>query len=229
MQPLLITGTDTGVGKTVLTASLAAYWQTYRNSQTFGIYKPIQSGEGDREYFHQTFSTSPSFAQTIAEITPIYLNTPIAPSIAAVQEGKVIDLGLIWQQFQILLQQKQCLFVEALGGLGSPITDEYIVADLASDWKIATLLVVPVRLGAIGQAVANVALANAKKVNLRGIVLSCAQPYSQTEIENFAAIDLIQNLTHVPVLGILPYLSDLSDIPKLAHLASRLELEMLGF
>ncbi|CAN1209340.1 dethiobiotin synthase [Tumidithrix helvetica PCC 7403] len=225
MQPLLIVGTDTGVGKTVLTSSLAAYWQTHRSSQTLGIYKPIQSGEGDREFFHRTFSLS----QTLEEITPIYFETPIAPAIAAVQEGKDIDLGKIWQQFQTLQQQKQCLLVESLGGLGSPITYEYTVADLASDWRIATVLVVPVRLGAIGQAVANVALATQKKVKLKGIVLSCAQPCSSQDIENFAAIDLIQSLTYVPVLGILPYLADLSDLSKLAHLASGLELEVLGF
>ncbi|MEE3716443.1 dethiobiotin synthase [Tumidithrix elongata RA019] len=225
MQPLLIVGTDTGVGKTVLTSSLAAYWQTHRSSQTLGIYKPIQSGEGDREFFQRTFSLS----QTLEEITPIYFETPIAPAIAAVQEGKSIDLGKIWQQFQTLQQQKQCLLVESLGGLGSPITYEYTVADLASDWRIATVLVVPVRLGAIGQAVANVALATLKKIDLKGIVLSCAQPCSSQDIENFAAIDLIQSLTYVPVLGVLPHLSDPSDLSKLAHLASGLELEVLGF
>jgi dethiobiotin synthetase len=229
MQPLLITGTDTGVGKTVLTASLAAYWQTYHSSQSFGIYKPIQSGEGDREYFYQTFSGSQTFSQALDEITPIYFDTPIAPAIASVQEGKPIDLGLIWHKFQTLQQQKRCLLVEAMGGLGSPITDEYTVADLANDWKIATVLVVPLRLGAIGQAVANVALANSKKINLKGIVLSCAHPPSHQDLENLAPIALIQSLTNVPVLGVLPYLSDLSDISKLAHLASRLELEMLGF
>jgi dethiobiotin synthetase len=119
--------------------------------------------------------------------------------------------------------------VEALGGLGSPITYEYTVADLARDWHIPTILVVPVRLGAIGQAVANVALAKLQKVDLRGIVLSCTQPCSEDDIEAWAPADLIYSLTNVPILGILPYLSDPNDLASLARAASDLELERLGF
>jgi dethiobiotin synthetase len=224
MQPLLIAGSDTNVGKTILTAALAAYWQTYRNPDTLGIYKPLQSGEGDREFYHRTFKLS----QSISEITPLYFENPIAPAIAAVKEGKQIDLGLIWQQFQALQHKYACLLVEGMGGLGSPITYEYTVADLARDWHIATLLVVPVRLGAIGQAVANTALAKLEKVDLRGIVLSCTQPCSDREIETWAPSDLIASLTNIPVIGILPYLPDINDIANLARAASDLELERIS-
>lgn len=225
MQPLLITGSDTNVGKTILTAALAAYWQTHRHPETLGIYKPLQAGEGDREFYHRTFKLS----QSMDEITPLYFETPIAPAIAAVREGKHIDLGLIWQQFQALQQRYACLLVEGMGGLGSPITYEYTVSDLARDWHIATVLVVPVRLGAIGQAVANVALAKLQKVDLKGIVLSCAQPCSDEEIEAWAPSDLISSLTNIPVLGILPYLPDITDIANLARASSALDLERLGF
>jgi dethiobiotin synthetase len=230
-KPLLIVGSDTGVGKTVLTAALAAYWLTYRDritpskslGKSLGIYKPLQSGEGDREYFSQTFSLS----QTLAEITPLYFETPIAPAIAAYKEGKEIDLGLIWQQFQKLQQQKECLLVESLGGLGSPIANEYIVADLARDWALETILVVPVRLGAISQAIANVALANLQKVRLRGIVLSCSQVYTLDEIETLAPPQLISRLASIPILGILPYIDNLSDLTKLAQAASELDIEKI--
>ncbi|MFM7599923.1 MAG: dethiobiotin synthase [Pseudanabaena sp.] len=231
IKPLLIVGSDTGVGKTILTAALAAYWLTYRDrnasptepSKSLGIYKPLQSGSGDREFYNQTFLLS----QTLAEITPLYFETPIAPAIAAYKEGKVIDLGLIWQQFQKLQQQKECLLVEAMGGLGSPITDEYIVSDLARDWALESILVVPVRLGAISQAIANVALANMQKVKLRGIVLSCSQIYTSEEIEELAPPQMISRLTSIPVLGILPYIKDLSDISQLASAASELDIERI--
>jgi dethiobiotin synthetase len=230
-KPLLIVGSDTGVGKTVLTAALAAYWLTYcdRNASTnepstsLGIYKPLQSGEGDREFYDQTFNLS----QTLAEITPLYFETPIAPAIAAYKEGKEIDLALIWQQFQKLQKQKECLLVESMGGLGSPITDEYIVADLARDWALETILVVPVRLGAISQAIANVALANMQKVKLRGIVLSCSQVYTTEEIEELAPPQMISRLASTPVLGILPYVRDLSNIAQLAQAASDLDIERI--
>lgn len=227
LKPLLIVGSDTGVGKTVLTAALASYWLTYGNdpepNASLGIYKPLQSGIGDREFYDQTFALS----QTLAEITPLYFETPIAPAIAAIKEGKEIDLALIWQQFQKLQQQKRCLLIESLGGLGSPITNEYIVADLARDWALETILVVPVRLGGISQAIANVALANSCKVKLKGIVLSCSQVYSPTEIEEFTPPEMISRLASIPVLGILPYINDLNDISQLAQAASALDIERI--
>ncbi|TYQ32071.1 dethiobiotin synthase [Pseudanabaena sp. UWO310] len=230
-KPLLIVGSDTGVGKTVLTAALAAYWLTYRDrpaspnepSTSLGIYKPLQSGEGDREFYHHTFSLS----QTLDEITPLYFETPIAPAIAAHKEGKAIDLALIWQHFLKLQQQKECLLVESMGGLGSPITDEYIVADLARDWALEVILVVPVRLGAISQAIANVALARMEKVKLRGIILSCSQVYSEEELEELAPPQMISRLASTPVLGILPYVKDLRDISQLALAASELDIERI--
>jgi dethiobiotin synthetase len=183
----------------------------------------LQSGSGDREFYSQTFALS----QTLAEITPLYFETPIAPVIAAYQEGKSIDLGVIWQQFQKLQQEKECLLVESLGGLGSPITDEYIVADLARDWHLDTILVVPVRLGAISQVIANVALATLQKVKLRGIVLSCSQAYTSEEIEELAPPQMISRLASVPILGILPYIDNLSDISQLTRAASELDIERI--
>jgi len=140
-----------------------------------------------------------------------------------------LDLGLAWQQFQILQAQYECLLVEWMGGLGSPITYDYTVADLARDWHLPTVLVVSVKLGAIGQAVANVALATVKKVQLQGIVLSCSEPEAASAIDDLAPIDLIQSLTSVPVLGVLPYIADCSNLSKLAYGASQLEIERLGF
>ncbi len=224
MKPILISGSDTGVGKTILTASLAAYWTTYRNGASLGIYKPLQSGEGDREYFKSTFD----LAQTIEQINPIWFETPIAPAIAMLREHKPVDLGLAWQQFQILQADYECLLVEGVGGLGSPLTYDYTVADLARDWHIPTVLVVPIKLGAIGQAVANVALATLKKVQLVGIVLTCTDPDAAGKVEDLSPIDLIQALTAVPVLGVLPYINDCRDLAKLAYGASQLDIERFG-
>jgi dethiobiotin synthetase len=92
---------------------------------------------------------------------------------------------------------------------------------------VETILVVPVRLGAISQAIANVALANLQKVRLRGIVLSCSQVYSLDEIEDLAPPQLISRLASIPILGILPHIDNLSDITKLAQAASELDIEKI--
>ncbi len=223
MNVLLITGTDTGTGKTILTCALAAYWQTYRPQESLGIFKPIQTGVGDCELYQQLFNLN----QTPEEITPLHFQTPVAPPVAAEREGRTVDLGLVWQAFNTLRQQRQCVLVEALGGLGSPITHELTVADLARDWRLPAILVVSVKLGAIAQAVANVALARSCDVQLKGIVLNCVQPCSEEDMANWTPIGLIESLTNVPVLGTLPYLSDPTDLSKLAQVASDLDIERL--
>ncbi|HEY9778668.1 MAG TPA: dethiobiotin synthase [Leptolyngbyaceae cyanobacterium] len=223
MNVLLITGTDTEAGKTVLTTALAAYWQKYQLSRSFGMMKLIQAGVGDRELYSQLFSLN----QSLEEITPLYFDAPLAPPVAAAKEGRTVDLGIVWKALQNLRSTREWVIVEALGGLGSPVTDELTVADLAATWRLPTVLVVPVRLGAIAASVANVALARLTGVNLKGIVLNCVQPRSEAEIADWTPIDLIQSLTNTPVLGSLPYLENPTDIDKLALVASDLDLERL--
>ncbi len=226
---LLITSTDTDAGKTILTAALAAYGRKYYSQQTWGILKPIQCGLGDREFYHQLFDLA------FSDINPIYLAAPLAPPIAAAQAGVEIDLGIVWQALARMRQQTDRVFIEAIGGLGTPITAELVVADLARDWRLPTVLVVPVKLGAIAAAVANVALAKHYNVNLRGIVLNCPRSLSESEIADFAPSELIQSLTSTPVLGCIPYLADLHDLntpperlrQQLAAAAANLELEIL--
>lgn len=225
MNVLLIAGTDTDAGKTVLTCALAAYWQTYRPQESLGIFKPIQTGTGDRELYQQLFDLS----QISEEITPLHFQTPVAPPVAAEREGRPIDLGRVWQAFNALCQQRQLVLVEALGGLGSPVTRELTVADLARDWRLPVVLVVPVKLGAIAQAVANVALARQSGVHLKGIVLNCIQPRSDEDIADWTPVDLIESLTNLPVFGIIPHLVDAKDVAKLAQVASNLDLERLVF
>ncbi|WP_392478016.1 dethiobiotin synthase [Nostoc sp. C110] len=223
LNTLLITGTDTEAGKTVLTTALAAYWQKYYPQRSWGIMKPIQSGIGDREWYQKLFALE----QSSEEITPLYFEAPLAPPIAAARENRQVDLGVVWQALSKLRSQRDFVLVEALGGLGSPVTDELTVADLAGEWRLPTVLVVPVRLGAIAQAVANVALARQSRVNLKGIVLNCIQPRTDAEIADWTPQQLIQSLTNMPVLGCLPYLDNLTDLDKLAQIASDLDWETL--
>lgn len=223
MRPLLVTGTDTEVGKTVLTASLAAYWQKYCFDSSLGLLKLLQTGVGDRELYHQLFSTS----RGITIGNSLCFETPVAPPIAANKEGKTINLGEIWQELCRLTQQQDFVLIEALGGLGSPITEQLTVADLAGDWRLDVVLVVPIKLGAIAQSVANVALARQNKLNLKGIVLNCTQPITDSEIGDLAPIDLIKSLTNIPVVGVIPHLQDLNQLDSLAQVAANLDLEVL--
>lgn len=222
MNTLLITGTDTDAGKTVVTAALAAYWQKYYPQRRLGMMKPIQSGVGDRELYQSLFNLE----QSAEEITPLYFQAPLAPPIAAAKENRQVDLAIAWRTLLSLQKQRDFVLVESLGGLGSPVTNELTVADLAGEWRLKTILVVPVRLGAIASAVANVALARQHKINLRGIILNCTQPRTESEIADLTPPDLIQSFTNIPVLGCVPYLENPRDLDKLAEVAAALDWEI---
>ncbi|NJO20583.1 MAG: ATP-dependent dethiobiotin synthetase BioD [Spirulinaceae cyanobacterium RM2_2_10] len=220
---LLVTGTDTEVGKTVLTAALAAYWQRYQVAANLGLMKLVQAGTGDREFYQRHFQ----LAQDPATLAPLVFDTPVAPPVAAQQEGRTIDLAPVWQALQTLRQTKQFVLVEALGGLGSPVTAELTVADVARDWHLPVVLVVPVQLGAIAQTVANVALARQCQLDLRGVVLNCLRPVTAAQPADWTPPALLESLTQVPVLGCLPYLENPADLTKLAQVAANLDLERL--
>ncbi|MFM8005114.1 MAG: dethiobiotin synthase, partial [Dolichospermum sp.] len=115
MKTLLITGTDTEAGKTVVTTALAAYWQKYYPQRSLGIMKPIQSGIGDRELYQTLFSLE----QSPEEITPLYFQAPLAPPIAAAKENRQVDLAIVWRTLLALQKQRDLVLIESLGGLGS--------------------------------------------------------------------------------------------------------------
>lgn len=227
MNALLISGTDTQVGKTLLTMALAAYWQRYCAPRSLGVMKPIETGvsegKGDRDRYAQQFD----LGQSLEEITPLSFAAPLLPPIAAEQTGQKIKLEKVWRVFEALCQQRELVLVEGFGGLGSPLTFETTVADLAWDWRIPTVLVVPVQPGAIAQAVAHAALAQQTKAYLKGIVLNCVDPCTDAQLMEWASPHFIQSLTQKPVLGCLPHVSDVTDLAQLAQLASNLDIERL--
>ena len=222
-RSLLIAGTDTDAGKTVFTTALAAYWQKVYPQCPLGIIKPIQSGTGDRELYQRLFHLD----QSLEELNPVHFQAPLAPPLAAELEGASINLAAVWQAYSSLKERKSLVLVEALGGLGSPITRELTVADLARDWRLPTVLVVPVKLGAIGQAVANVALARQAGVNLKGIILNCVNPCSQSDVAQWTPQDLIEFLTKIPVCGVLPHLNSRENLEELVTVTANLDLEFL--
>lgn len=226
MTTLLITGTDTEVGKTLLTTALIAYWQKYYNAADLAVMKLLQAGVGDGELYEQLFT----FAQPTETLVPLQFKTPVAPPLAAAEEDRTVDLTPVWQTYQQLQHDYATVLVEGVGGLGCPLTSELTVADVAAMWRMRAVLVVPIQLGAIGQAVANVALARQVKLPLCGIVLNCPAPLTPEQQETWAPPTLIQNLTHLPILGTLPYLAgdDRYNKDSLAQAAANLDLERLG-
>lgn len=220
MAQWMIAGTDTGVGKTVLTACLAAYWQQYRQGRV-SIVKPVQCGLGDGEFYRDLFGDS------LDVEVPEVFEAAIAPPLAAALEGRSVDLGRLWESFAAARASHPLVLVEGVGALGCPLTWETTLADLASDWHLSVLLVAPVRLGVIGQLVATVGYARSLGLDVRGIILSQTEPVAG-DLAALASVPLIENLCRLPVLGTLPHITDLTHRATLAVACSQLWLEPLG-
>ena len=227
MAVLLIAGTDTDVGKTFVTIALTHYWQKYRSQQedtgNLSIFKLIQTGIGDVELYNRLFAESLG----IEIVAPLRFDAPVAPPVAAAKEDRPIELGKVWQEFNTVEQKSSLVLLESLGGLGSPVTEELIVGNIAADWRLPTVLVVPVKLGAIANVVANVALARSLNLNLKGIILNCSQSQTSEEIEDLTPVALIQSLTRVSVIGTLPYIENPSDANTIAKIVANWDLELI--
>ncbi|MEM7770814.1 MAG: dethiobiotin synthase [Cyanobacteria bacterium P01_E01_bin.6] len=222
-KTVLITGTASGVGKTVVMLAIASYYQTFYSDRSLALYKPICRGIEDPQQYQRVLNlqTSPD------DMYSVSFDGLGEPPIAAAHYGMSIDLATIWKRYQVLAASHNVVLIEACGGLGTPVTMETTVADLAWDWRLSTILVVPVQPGAIGQAIAHVALAKQSRVHLKGIVLTCPTPLSDSDASKLANPDLLQTLTQIPVFGCIPHLQDVGDRSKLAHAASNLDIERI--
>ncbi|MBE9223809.1 ATP-dependent dethiobiotin synthetase BioD [Cyanobacterium stanieri LEGE 03274] len=208
MKTLFITGTDTDAGKTIVTTAWRAYYKVYHPHLSTGLMKLLQTGvQGDAEFYQHFFDD--------VEI-PLRYDAPLAPPVAAAMENRSIDMDLIYSRLRALQSDYDLFLVEALGGLGSPITEDLTIAHVADSWALDTILVVPVKLGAIAHTVANVALARQHKINLKGIIFNCVNPCTEEQINNWTPKKMIESFTNIPVLGYFPYVDNLFDLQVLA-------------
>lgn len=210
MKTLLMAGTDTDAGKTIVTTGLRAYYQENFPNLKTGLMKLMQTGEvGDAEFYRQFFDDV---------VIPLRFCAPLAPPLAADLEQRTIDLDLVYQNLVALQSQCDLLLVEALGGLGSPVTHDLTVADIAHNWDLETIIVAPVKLGSIGHTIANVALAQQKGIKLKGIIFNCVFPCSQDDINRWTPKNLIESFIKVPILGYFPYIKDMNNLASQASI-----------
>ena len=144
---LFITGTDTGVGKTYVTARLIRHLRA-QGLDTVG-FKPICCGSRDDAEILRDAAQS---SLALNEVNPVWLRTPAAPYTAAMIENRPVDLALIRDTYQALRSRYASILVEGVGGWLVPITRDYNVADLAREFGLPVAVVVKNRLGALNHA-----------------------------------------------------------------------------
>ena len=209
MIRLGITGTDTGVGKTVVTAALAAALR--RRGLRVAPMKPIETGVrfDDAQRDGAKIARAAGCSSSLGMLAPITLDEPLAPLIAARHMDRTIDLAGLDNAMRIASQDADALLVEGAGGLLVPITDQVSYDALFVRWSLGVIIVAMNRLGVINHTRLTVAAARAAGLELRGIVLNGPSEAADPSVKDNAS--LIAELTGVPVVP-LPWLPNPDDL-----------------
>lgn len=145
-KTFFITGTDTGVGKTVLTALLARHLRA-RGVAVVALKPLCSSGRDDAKVLHAALGG----ALSLDEINPWHFRAPLAPSIAARLEGKQVRLREVLEHLRRARQRSEVLLIEGAGGLLSPLGENFSNRELIVALRATPIIVCPNRLGAINQ------------------------------------------------------------------------------
>ena len=198
-QGIFITGTGTEIGKTVIAGGLAASLK--QAGMNVGVMKPISTGDtADAQFLKHAAQVDDERSL----INPIYLRHPLAPSVAARMEGREINVSCVETAFAELQQKYDFVIVEGVGGIAVPIQDDFLVVHLIKRLQLPILIVAQAGLGTLNHTLLTVAYAQQFELQITGIVLNGlrAETAGLAEATNPAEIE---NLTGVPVVGIVPY------------------------
>lgn len=222
-----VTGTDTEVGKTLISSAiLHALGQ--RGVRAAGM-KPVAAGAGliDGVWHNDDADALAAAANVILPpqlATPYLLRTPAAPHIAAALDGVAIDPAHILACFQQITQLTDAVVVEGVGGFRVPLTDDFDTADLAQQLALPVILVVGLRLGCISAALLTAEAVAARGLTLAGWVGNGIDPDFAHAEDNVAALSARLWSQHAaPLLGCVPRLT----VPSAAAAAACLDLSGL--
>jgi dethiobiotin synthetase len=191
---LFLTGTGTGVGKTFVAIELLR-WLRSHGIRAAGM-KPICCG--DREDARRLLVASAE-GITIEELNPVWLQSPVAPSVAAEIEQVEIDLGKVRNCFRSLSERFDTVIVEGVGGWLVPITKDLFVGDFAKQFDLPVAIVGENRLGCLNHILLTLESVQRRGLVCAGVILNqangptdLAQSTNETELRRLlASINLV--------------------------------------
>lgn len=218
MNAYFVTGTDTEIGKTAVTAGLT-YLAALRGMRSVAV-KPLAAGQElvDGQWVNDDvlrLRAATNVLLTDAQVGPLQLKTPCAPHIAAQIEGVRIDRHALLRAVRDTLAQGDIGFVEGVGGFRVPLIDGWDTADLAIDLDLPVILVVGLRLGCINHALLTAESIRSRGLRLAGWVANTVDPDMSYLADNIAALN---KGLHTPSLGHVPRLEGPDHAAVAAHL-----------
>lgn len=200
MKPtFFITGTDTGVGKTVLTALLAQF--LCERGLHVAAFKPVCSGgRDDARALHAALDGT----LTLDEINPWHFRAPIAPSLAAAREGKSIALAQVLAHIRKTQENFDVTLVEGAGGLLSPLGKNFDSRDLMNALRASPIIVAPNKLGVVNHVLLTLeALPKTLRAKAKIVLMSPPKPdaATATNAKLIGQFFPVKNIVNLPWLG----------------------------
>lgn len=209
MLNIFITGTNNGVGKTFITAGLAATMQSL-GYQTC-VYKPVDVGAFQKNGFAQ--SADSVFVKTVDPYIKIFssylLKGTTIPALSAEVEKVFIDRTAIKKDFSILSRESDCVITEGTGGIMTPLGANLIVSDLIKDLDLSAVVVLKPDSG-INQTLLTINHAQEKGINVRGAIINNYSLTDTAELKNLPR--LIEEYSGVKILGLVKNFADAKKI-----------------
>jgi dethiobiotin synthetase len=230
----LITGTDTGIGKTTVASVIAATLR--RRRIDVGVIKPVETGcpPGPNGELIPTDALQLRwFAErtdAVETVCPVRLPEPLAPTVAARRAGVQLSLEALVAAIGAHRRSCDVQLVEGAGGLLVPVAGELSFADLAAACDLTLLVVVGNRLGCVNHAALTLHWARSRGLRVAGYIINTLQPELDLAMQTNA--ELLTELLGPP-LGVLPWLGPVActdaERARLAGLGARhLNLDALG-
>ncbi len=209
MKSIFITGTDTDVGKTYITAGIAITLQ--KMGIDVGVMKPFAAGIAQKNGFKSEDIEILSKAAKVNDpeklVNPQFFPISASPYTAWKKLKIKPKISTILQSFRKLSNLHEMLLVEGMGGVMTPILNNYYITNLIKEMKIPTIIIARSKVGTVNHTIMTVKSCEKFKIPIKGIIINnFDKGYFIKQLKN----DL-EGLTGVKVLGSIPFLKDLSD------------------
>ncbi|MCJ7543769.1 MAG: dethiobiotin synthase [Phycisphaerae bacterium] len=172
---LLVTGTDTEVGKTLIAGAIARSLR--RRGRSVEVFKPVATGcrharEGLISADAEFLAVCADSRRTLAEITPVRYAAALAPNVAAAREHRPVDLAAVFEAYRRLAGAAEAVIVEGVGGLLCPITDDFWGVHLARLLALPVVIVARAGLGTINHTLLTLHAARSAGLEVAGVIVN---------------------------------------------------------
>ncbi|MFE6796572.1 dethiobiotin synthase [Paenibacillus chitinolyticus] len=172
IRGIFVTGTDTGTGKTVVTAALAAALRS--EGWNVGVWKPVQSGEpiGSGLSDAEKLAAGSGISDPPEEVASFTFRAPLAPSLAAKAEGVRLTMDMLYEAGQPLCSRYDAMLVEGAGGAAVPLTEDALLAEWIAFLRMPVLIVARAGLGTVNHTLLTVSFLRQRGIDILGVVLN---------------------------------------------------------